>query len=188
LRLPRFFERVKALAEVVEVDYFMPGCPPESHQVWNVIEAVVKGHSLPPKGSVIGAGTSTVCDECARNKNEKSVKQFHRTFEVIPHPTVCLLEQGIICMGIATRDGCGALCPKANMPCAGCYGPPEGVQDQGAKMVAALGSIVDVGDWNGVTPEQLCERVDALLSSVPDAAGTYYKFAAAGSILGGRTQ
>jgi len=188
LRLPRFFERVKALADVVEVDYFLPGCPPESEQIWKVIEAVVKGCPLPPKGSVIGAGVSTVCDECARTKNDKKVKAFHRTFEVIPDLNTCLLEQGIVCMGIATRDGCKALCPKVNMPCTGCYGPPEGVTDQGAKMVAALGSILDVGDYQGLAPEQLSEKVDALLISIQDAAGSYYKFGAAGSILGGRTQ
>src|SRR5208283_4989292 len=101
LRLPRFFERVMALAEVVEVDYFLPGCPPESQQVWNVMEALVKGSPLPPKGSVIGAGTSAVCEECTRIKNDKTVKGFHRTFEINPDPSACLLEQGIVCLGIA---------------------------------------------------------------------------------------
>lgn len=172
---------------MVEVDYFMPGCPPESQQIWKVIEAMVKGCPLPPKGSVIGAGTSTVCDECARAKHDKAVKALHRTFQIEPDPTTCLLEQGIICMGSATRDGCTALCPKVNMPCTGCYGPPAGVADQGAKMVSALGSILDVGDFKGLTPEQLAERVDAMLDSLPDPAGTYYKYAAAGSMLGGRT-
>jgi hypothetical protein len=52
-------------------------------------------------------------------------------------------------------------------------------------MVAALGSIIDVGDYQGLTPEQLSKRVDALLGSIPDPAGTYYKFP--GAILGGRT-
>jgi F420-non-reducing hydrogenase small subunit len=184
LHLPAFFENVKALAQVSEVDYFMPGCPPESRQIWNVMEAIIAGRPLPPKGSVIGAGRSSVCDECTRAKNNKAIKELHRTFEMIPDPGTCLLEQGIVCMGIATRDGCGALCPKVNMPCIGCYGPSEGVTDQGAKMIGALGSILDVGDYKGLTPEQLARKVDAILSSVPDAAGAYYKFGAAGSILG----
>ena len=187
LHLPRFYEKVKALADVVEVDYFMPGCPPESQQIRKVVDAMVKGCPLPPRGSVIGAGASTVCDECARVKHDKAVKALHRTFEIEPDPKTCLLEQGIICMGIATRDGCTALCPKVDMPCTGCYGPPEGVTDQGAKMVSALGSILDVGEYKGMTPEQLAERVDAMLDSVPDPAGTYYKYAAAASMLGGRT-
>jgi len=188
LHLPAFFERVKALEEVAAVDYFMPGCPPESNQIWKVIEAVINGCPLPAKGSVIGAGTSSVCDECSRIKGDKTIKKFRRTYEIIPDPQTCLLEQGIVCMGIATRDGCGALCPQVNMPCIGCYGPPEGVHDQGAKMIGALGSILDLGEYKGLSPQQLAEKVDAILSSIPDAAGTYYKFGAAGSILGGETE
>ena len=188
LHLPAFFEKVKALAQVVEVDYFMPGCPPESTQIWNVIELIISGRPLPPKGSVIGAGTSSVCDECSRTKDEKRIKQLHRTFEFEPDLDKCLLEQGIVCLGVATRSGCSALCPKVNMPCTGCYGPPEGVNDQGAKMVAALGSILDVGDYKGLSPEQLAEKVDGFLSHIPDGSGTYYKYSAAGSILGGKTK
>jgi F420-non-reducing hydrogenase small subunit len=187
LHLPEFYERVKALADVVEVDYFMPGCPPEPHQLWNVIEAIVRGEPLPPKGSVIGAGTSTVCEECSRVKSDKRIKRLFRPFEIEPDPERCLLEQGIVCMGIATRDGCGALCPQANMPCMGCYGPPAGARDQGAKMVAALGSVLDLGDYKGMTPEQLAGKVEALLAAIPDAAA-YYKFSGAGSILGGRAE
>jgi F420-non-reducing hydrogenase small subunit len=188
LHLPLFYDRVKTLSDVVSVDYFMPGCPPEPHQIWNVIEAVTSGRPLPPKGSVIGAGTSSVCDECKRAKSNKKIKKFHRTFEIAPDPETCLLEQGIFCMGIATADGCGAPCPKSNMPCIGCYGPCQGVHDQGAKMVAALGSILDLGDYKGLTTEQLTEKVEALLNSIPDSAGTFYKFSVAGSILGGRTE
>ena len=32
-------------------------------------------------------------------------------------------------------------CVKANMPCRGCFGPPPGVADQGAKMLSAIASI-----------------------------------------------
>ncbi|HEY1337029.1 MAG TPA: hypothetical protein VGF59_05935 [Bryobacteraceae bacterium] len=177
LRLPVFHDRVRALAQVVDVDYFIPGCPPESHQIWAVVKTVIEGGPLPPKGSVLGAGESTVCRECRRRKDDKRVARFYRTWEIQPDSERCLLEQGIVCMGVATRDGCGALCPQVNMPCIGCYGPPEGVLDQGARMVAALGSVLDL------------ESDDALRSlehAVPDMAGTFYRFSLADSILGGR--
>jgi F420-non-reducing hydrogenase small subunit len=188
LELPVFYENVKTLAQCVKVDYFMPGCPPEPHQIWSVMEGIINGQPLPPPGSVIGAGTSSVCDECARERSIKVLPRFYRTFEVAPDPVKCLLEQGIVCMGIATRDGCGAPCPNANMPCTGCYGPPEGVRDQGAKMVSALGSILELGEYKGMTPEELTQKVDELLNSIPDPAGTYYRYGAAGSILGGKAQ
>ncbi|MBF0566739.1 MAG: NADH:ubiquinone oxidoreductase [Nitrospirae bacterium] len=186
LTIPAFYEKVKTLAQVVDVDYSIPGCPPEPKQVWLVIDAVIQGKDLPAKGSVIGAGKSTVCQECERKKEDKKISRFYRTYEIIPEPEKCLLEQGLLCMGIATRDGCGALCPKVNMPCTGCYGPPEGTLDQGAKMVSALGSIIDVGEKKGLSEEELVRRVDLVLDAIPDYAGTFYKYSLAGSILGGR--
>jgi F420-non-reducing hydrogenase small subunit len=190
ITIPEFYDKVKILADVVDVDYFIPGCPPEPEQIWNVISAVVEilkeGKSLPPKGAVLGAGNSSVCDECERKKEDKKVEKFYRTYEIIPDKEKCLLEQGIICMGIATRDGCGALCPKVNMPCTGCYGPPEGVFDQGAKMVAALGSIIDIGDVKGLSEDEINKKIDLVMDSIPDFAGTFYKYSLPGSILKGR--
>lgn len=186
LTIPAFYEKVKTLGQVTEVDYFIPGCPPESHQIWNVVEAVVSGSQLPPPGSVLGGGCLSVCDECERVKEDKRIERFYRTWEITPEPEKCLLEQGLLCMGIATRDGCGAPCPQANMPCTGCYGPPEGVTDQGARMIAALGSILDIGDCKGKSEEEIAARVASLLDSVPDYAGTFYKYSLPGSLIGGR--
>lgn len=188
LSLPEFYGRVKDLSAVVDVDYFIPGCPPEPHQIWSGINALIEGAPLPPKGTTIGEGNSTVCDQCARRKENKTIKELHRTYEIIPDRERCLFEQGIVCMGIATRDGCGALCPKVNMPCTGCYGPPDGVDDQGAKMVSALGSVLDIGEIEGLTDEQIVERVDAVVNEAPDLAGTFYKYSLAGSLLGGKVQ
>ena len=173
LELPAFYDTVKTLGQTVPVEYYVPGCPPAVPQIWNVVQAIATGN-LPPVGSVIGAGNKTVCDECKRVKGEKKVKAFHRPSEVKPEPERCLLEQGIICLGPATRSGCGALCLDADMPCRGCYGPAEGVTDQGAKMLGALASIVDTTD-----PEE----VQRILSQVVDPMGTFYRFGLASSIL-----
>lgn len=186
LHIPAFFDRVKTLSQVVDVDYFIPGCPPEPHQIWNVVEAVVKGGPLPSRGSVIGAGNSAVCDECPLTKEDKKISKLYRTYEIIPEKGKCLLEQGIICMGIATRSGCGGLCPQVGMPCIGCYGPPQGVLDQGAKMVAAIGSVLDIGDTKGLSEDEIVRRIDEIISAIPDLAGTFYKFSLPDSILGGR--
>jgi F420-non-reducing hydrogenase small subunit len=183
LELPEFYDTVLTLDQVTTVDYFIPGCPPEPHQIWAVIEAVIAGKPLPPRGSTLGAGGSSVCEECRRVKENKKISRFYRTYEITPDATRCLLEQGIVCMGIATREGCGALCPQVNMPCTGCYGPPEGVMDQGSKMLAALGSILDVGEYKGMGEKQLADRADAIVATIPDLAGTVYKFSLASSGL-----
>ena len=174
IEIPQMNETVKALDQEVEVDYYIPGCPPQPHQIWNVIEYILSGKPLPPRGSVLGAGTKTCCDECPRDRKDKKLTRFYRPFEIEPKPEECLLDQGILCMGPATRDGCGALCPKANVPCRGCYGPPPNVTDQGAKMVSALSSVIDAQD-----PVE----IERILDQIPDPLGTFYRFSLAHSLL-----
>jgi F420-non-reducing hydrogenase small subunit len=172
LTLPGFWNTVKTLAQVVPVDYFLPGCPPEVQTIELAVNAIVSGQ-LPPPGSVIGSGV-TVCDECTRTKGEKKIKHFYRPQEIIPDPEICLLEQGLFCAGIATRSGCGALCPQVNMGCRGCYGPNEGVLDHGAKIVTGIASVIDAN-----TPEE----VERILDTLPDPAGYFYRFHLPQSLL-----
>jgi len=173
LTLPEFYDTVRTLAQTVEVDYFVPGCPPVGKQTWAVLEAIIQGN-LPPRGSVIGAGSRALCDECPRIKEEKRVKAFYRPYEIIADPEKCLLEQGLLCAGIATREGCGALCPRANMPCTGCYGPVEGVTDQGAKFLSAVASIIDSDD-----PDEIAR----ITESIRDPVGTFYRYSLPNSLL-----
>ena len=137
MEIPVFYNTVKALDQVVDVDYYLPGCPPEPHQIWAVLQVVVaaltEGGELPAKGSVVGAEMTAVCDECPLEKDIKKITKFYRPHEINPEPNICLLEQGIMCLGPATRGGCGGLCPQVGMGCRGCYGPLDGVEDQGAR-------------------------------------------------------
>ncbi|HEY0594132.1 MAG TPA: oxidoreductase [Thermoanaerobaculia bacterium] len=173
LELPALYRRVYRLSDVVPVDYFVPGCPPAPAQVRSVLLALVEGN-LPPKGAVIGAGSRTLCDECRRTKSEKKIAKFNRPWEVIQDPETCLLEQGILCMGSATRSGCGVRCPNSNQGCRGCYGPAPGVVDHGATFLSAVASIVDAKDP---------DRIDAILDGLPDPIGFAYRFGLPASTL-----
>lgn len=180
---PRVLSRVQPLHDVIKVDYRVPGCPPEPKRVWEVL-CVLEGKGITPTGPVLGAGRSSVCDECKLVREGKVVSRLHRTTELVPDATRCLLEQGLVCMGPATRDGCGALCPTVSVPCTGCYGPPEGVLDQGAKMMAALGGLLDVAPLKSQPPIQVISMVDNALDAQPDWVGTLYKFGLAAALLG----
>jgi F420-non-reducing hydrogenase small subunit len=173
LYLPVFYDTVKTLGQTVPVDYYLPGCPPEPERIWDAIVAILE-NKLPEPGSVIGAET-TVCDECQRTKEEKKITEFKRTWEIIPDPEICLLEQGLICAGIATRAGCGALCPTVGSPCIGCYGPNESVEDFGARMMTALASVIDSED-----PEEI-DRI--IREGIPDPIAAFYRFSLANSEL-----
>lgn len=182
LEIPVFYETVRALDQVVPVDYIVPGCPPEPPQIWAVLKAVINGLPLPkPGNAIIGAGDVALCEECPLEKNVKQISRFYRPYEIIPQPGLCLLEQGLVCMGPATRSGCGALCPQVGMRCEGCYGPLA-EQDQGARMLSALASVVAVGK-PGEDEAELDAAIDAAMDTLADPAGTFYRFGMAHSLL-----
>ena len=74
--------------------------------------------------------THNLCEGCERTKDRmlKAQRDYLIDEVVSVHeletidPDKCFLEQGVLCMGPATREGCGVQCPKANMPCRGCQG------------------------------------------------------------------
>lgn len=175
LEIPEFYNDVRSLSQVVDVDYFLPGCPPQTERLVEVFLAIVSGAQLPPKGSVVGAYSKSQCDECKRKKTEnKLIKEFKRPIDIVDDGVTCFLEQGIICMGPATRGGCGARCIEGNAPCRGCYGPPPDVPDPGAKMLSAIATMIDAN-----TPEE----VEKIVDTIDDPAGTFYRFSLPVSIL-----
>lgn len=175
VEIPEFYEKLTPLDAVIPVDYYIPGCPPQAHQVWAVLEHIIQGKPLPPQGSVLGAGVKSCCDECPRTREEKKIRRFYRPHEILTDPRQCLLDQGIVCCGPATRSGCGALCVSAGVPCRGCYGAPPESPDQGAKMLSALSSVIDSTD-----PEE----IEQIISTIADPVGTFYRFSLAASMLG----
>ena len=178
LTLPRQYPQVLRLADVVHVDYQIPGCPPVGTQVWKVLQAVAAGE-VPAHNDAarVGCDAKSVCDECHREKRKVRIKEFKRPHLAIPEPNWCLLEQGFVCMGAATRSGCGALCTKAEIPCRGCYGAAGLATDQGTAMLSAIGSVIDA-----TTEERASEIVDGIV----DPTGTFYRFSLASSTLKAR--
>lgn len=144
LTLPAFSDSVRTLDQVVDVDYFLPGCPPPGHLIRAAVMALVEAR-LPVKGSVLAPDVA-LCSECPRaatKPRKPEIKAFRRPHEVVADPDVCLLAQGLICLGPATRAGCGTVCIAANMPCTGCMGPTSRVIDHGAKALSAVASLID---------------------------------------------
>jgi F420-non-reducing hydrogenase small subunit len=184
LEIPTFFNQVQPLDHVVDVDYFIPGCPPSTDRIWDLVMVAkdfAETGNLPPKGAVI-AGEVALCEDCHRERHDKKVDDIIRIHQLEDDGKTCLLEQGVVCMGPATRTGCGHRCINANMPCRGCLGPLPGVKDQGAKMLSALASIMGLDD----EMEMDEEVVERLMAQVVDPLGTFYRFSLGASIIGGR--
>lgn len=144
--LPRLTGRVKALSDVVDVDISILGCAPETETILSALNAVVDGRewSMPRRN---------MCDECVREKRalleptaEFLTDAVYGLMELDEiDPTLCFLEQGVICMGPMTREGCGARCTAAGVPCRGCQGPSRPEFEQGAKMIDALAAVLPAG-------------------------------------------
>jgi sulfhydrogenase subunit delta len=90
-----------AIAEHVPVDLELRGCPIETSQLVEVINAVLAGRKpVTP--------THSVCVECKLRGN------------------VCVtVAHGTPCLGPVTQAGCGARCPAFHRGCYGCFGPAE---------------------------------------------------------------
>ena len=173
--LPELRHVVRTLDQVVDVDFYIPGCPPTPNLTKAAFAALLSGN-LPPKGSVLAPDTA-LCEECPRKATKPAdvaFTAFHRPHEQLLDPDKCFLTQGVVCMGPATRSGCGAQCTCGNMPCTGCFGPTSRVRDQGAKILSSLCANVA-----GKTEEE----INPVLQGIPDPVGTFYRYGLPSSLL-----
>ena len=166
--VPALLDNVQPVGKIVKVDFQIPGCPPLPGTIKTVLQALIKGEVpvLPQR---------SLCVECGRQQIEllkptrefisDSVISFMELEEIDSEK--CFLEQGVLCMGLATREGCHARCLKGNVPCRGCMGPPPGAMEQGAKLINSLASVLPAGG----------------LMFMEDIVGTGYRYAMPSSII-----
>jgi len=173
--LPEFRNVVRTLDQVVDVDFYIPGCPPTPNLTKAAFDALLSG-KLPPKGSVLAPDTA-LCEECDRKQSKPAdvaFLEFKRPHQALFDPAKCFLAQGVVCMGPATRSGCGAQCTSGNMPCTGCFGPTSRVRDQGAKILSSICANIGPRDEEGI---------NKVLEGIPDPVGTFYRYGLAKSLL-----
>ena len=175
VRLPRLHHVVRALDQVVDVDYYVPGCPPTPKITRAAVAALLEG-KLPAKGAVLAPDVA-LCDECPRKATKPidvAFAEFKRPHQKLLDPGKCFLAQDVVCMGPATRSGCEAACIGGNMPCTGCFGATSRVRDQGAKILSSLCA-------NLAAKEE--DEIEKALEGIPDPVGTFYRYGLPKSIL-----
>jgi len=184
LTLPVLYDTVKTLDQVIDVDYYIPGCPPLqesiSHLLKAVVEFVYNGVALPPKGTEIGVTEKCMCDECPRDKEYKRITDIYEPYQVNIDPNKCLMDQGILCLGPATVGGCNARCTRVGQPCRGCYGPTQFVQEHGSSALSAIASLFPVLDEDPVMDE---EKIIEIMSKIKDPLGYFYAFTLGKSLI-----
>lgn len=144
--VPELRAHVRPISEVVDVDVAIPGCSPPTQTILAALDAALRGelYELP---------RHNLCFECTR-RHEKMLEPSRdfvadAVYAVMElddiDSEVCFLEQGVICMGPISREGCGARCVSANVPCRGCMGSCRPDFEQGAKMIDMLGAVLPSG-------------------------------------------
>jgi F420-non-reducing hydrogenase small subunit len=184
LTLPVIYDTVKTLDQVIDVDYYVQGCPPVQESISYLLKAVVdllyNGVPLPPKGTSIGIVAKTLCEQCPRKKEQRRITKIVEPHEIDVDPELCLMDQGILCLGPATVGGCNAKCTRVGQPCRGCYGPTAAVQEQGASALTAIASLFPVLDNDGLIGE---EEIIDIMSTVKDPLGYFYAFSMGKSLI-----
>jgi len=89
--------RVRPISDVVEVDYYLRGCPVVPTEFVKLVTALIAG-------STPRFPRAPVCTECKRAGN------------------LCVFAQGETCMGQITWAGCDAVCVTQGYRCDGCRG------------------------------------------------------------------
>ncbi len=99
----KYLPKATPISAHIPVDLELYGCPVSRGEMLEAVTALLQNRkpNLPQH---------SVCLECKRKG------------------TVCVMvAKNMLCLGPATRSGCGALCPSCGRGCYGCFGPQPGM-------------------------------------------------------------
>jgi F420-non-reducing hydrogenase small subunit len=137
--VPQLLDRVYALDEVVKVDAYVPGCPTDPGLLATALKSFIEGKPFK-------LSDKAVCEDCTLKREKKAITSIRRPLQAPESSERCMLEQGFLCMGPATRTGCGGegqapRCIAGGFPCRGCFGPLRTGGNQMVDMMSALSTI-----------------------------------------------
>lgn len=99
----------RPISDVIKVDSAVYCCPVDSHDFVAQLQRVLFGSN--------SSGTDrTLCADCKRNETE------------------CFFNEGVLCMGLVTRSGCGSRCVNLGRPCFGCAGLSDSANLHAARL------------------------------------------------------
>ena len=107
---------VTPIDEVIDVDLYLPGCPPHAHYIFESLISLLENRK--PR-----ATQDSVCGRCNRQMIKGDAGEIKSSLDGVADEKFCFLSQGYICLGSATLDRCMSPCPNHGIACTGCAGP-----------------------------------------------------------------
>lgn len=134
-KLPELKDLMYPICNFVDVEYYIPGCPPMPFLIVHTLKSIVSGKAPLRHQSV-------VCTECHRKIVPAKIDRLYGIYEKEVDPELCLVSQGFVCLGSLTREGCGAPCPRAGFTCFGCRGPADSLLYRSRDIYAFLVKVI----------------------------------------------
>jgi len=116
--VPELLSGNRPLDTEIEVDLYLPGCPPDATFIFEALLSLLRGRAA-------AIGRHSVCYSCNRRMVRTEVAALRRAFDGHFDSETCFLSQGCLCFGSVTLDRCVAPCMKVGVPCFSCGGPSE---------------------------------------------------------------
>ncbi|MET1160444.1 MAG: hypothetical protein ABWW65_05730 [Thermoprotei archaeon] len=180
---PKLLDTVYPVVQLIDADIIVPGCPPSTESNEELVKILIEyEHGKRFNGKIVLGEENSLCAICPRrpeNLHKIVMPGIYRLHEVKLEEDKCFLEQGVLCMGPATRAACKAPCIKNNHPCFGCMGPAPGVDDVGLKFMSSLASLVLVDKEKELLERGLAKYLDKIV----DPLGTFYKYTLPSSLI-----
>ncbi len=107
---------VTPVDEVIDVDLYLPGCPPHAHYIFESLKTLIENREPV-------ASQDSVCGRCTRQMIRGETPAIKNSLDGVPDESICFLSQGYICLGSVTLDRCMSPCPNHGIACTGCAGP-----------------------------------------------------------------
>lgn len=162
---------VTPIDEVIDVDLYLPGCPPHAHFIFEGLSALIENKE--PR-----ANQETVCAGCRRTMKKTDVAEIKGSLEGVPDDDVCFLSQGYVCLGSVTLDRCLAPCPNHGIMCTGCAGPTmqiltEPTRDIRTEVSERMARLTQIS-------------AEAIKEHMEKSAKTHYAYAMATKMIGNK--
>lgn len=163
---------VTPIDEVIDVDLYLPGCPPHPHFIFEALSALI--NNTAPRTDM-----ESVCGTCNRLMKKTEVETIKESLDGgVTDDGVCFLSQGYICQGSVTLDRCLAPCPNHGIPCSGCAGPTMQVLSEPTRDIRT--EISDRMSRLTKIPH------DTVKTTLEKSAKTHYAYAMATKMIGNK--